>query len=88
MIIVSLFSINHFTVYFYLVLFLVVDSYLLFFLVIFQANAKAAFDETLEGHVRLAVDQKRSELVCVKSRREQSFFLLLVLTHAGNISCT
>ncbi|GKV17142.1 hypothetical protein SLEP1_g27683 [Rubroshorea leprosula] len=28
-----------------------------------KANAKAAFDETLEAHVRLAVDQKRSELI-------------------------
>lgn len=28
-----------------------------------KANAKAAFDETIEAHVRLAIDQKRSELI-------------------------
>jgi hypothetical protein len=29
-----------------------------------KANAKAKFDETVEAHIRLGIDSKRTELVC------------------------
>lgn len=34
------------------------------FLVIFQANAKTNFDETIEAHVRLAIKKERTDQVC------------------------
>lgn len=34
------------------------------FLVIFQANAKKNFDETIEAHARLGIKKERTDQVC------------------------
>lgn len=52
------------------------------FLVIFQANAKKNFDETVEAHVRLGIKKERTDQVCglVHMRNPSLIFKL-------NLSC-
>lgn len=47
-------------------------NFFILFLVFFQASAKRSFDETVEAHVNLGIDPKRSDQVSRKLLKEYS----------------